>query len=311
MIQERHVSTSITRGLSKLVAAVLLASVLGACASYTKLPSQNYDHRIKLLVLHYTAIDYGKSVEALVDEGYVSSHYLIPESNDPSYDGKLEIIQLLDESKRAWHAGRSFWQGRDDLNDQSIGVEIVNVAQCQRIAHAPIQHACLFPDYDPQQIKLVIKLAQDILARHPDIDPTAVVGHSDIAFMRKQDPGPRFPWQLLYAAGVGAWYDNDSLFEHLSLFRDTTPSIGLMQQALRSYGYGVTHSGSHDLQTRRALEAFQMHFVPERVSGEVDKYTAAALFALLQKYFPQRYEDLRIKYQVELFENSQERLHDL
>lgn len=286
--------------LVKNITLALITLVLAACASYQQLPSQNYDHRIKLLVLHYTAIDYAKSVEALVDEGYVSSHYLIPQNNDPSFHGDLEIIQLLDENRRAWHAGSSYWQGRDNLNDQSIGIEIVNVADCRRVNETLRQHACLYPDYDPEQIQLVIELAQDIIARHPDIDPTSVVGHSDIAFMRKQDPGPRFPWQLLYQAGVGAWYDTDDYFTHVEHFQWALPSVGLVQRALRSYGYGIEHTGVYDKQTQHALEAFQMHFVPHRVSGDIDRETAAALFALLQKYFPKRYSSLFNAYQIEL-----------
>lgn len=297
--------------LTKLIIVTVMLVVLGGCAGYTQLPSKNYDHRVKLLVMHYTAIDYAKSVAALVDEGYVSSHYLIPESNDASYNGKLEIIQLLEESKRAWHAGGSYWQGRDNLNDQSIGVEIVNVADCRRVAGVKFEHACLFPDFDPRQVQLVIQLAQDILARHPDIHPTAVVGHSDIAFMRKQDPGPRFPWQLLYQAGVGAWYDNDSYYRHLDEFEQVLPSIGLVQKALRRYGYGVRNTGVHDKQTRLALEAFQMHFVPAHVSGQVDSHTAAALFSLLEKYFPERYQQTREDFALELFHNHQERLFDM
>ena len=122
--------------------------------------------------MHYTAIDYEKSMRALVDEGGLSSHYLLPESGDPSYPkDELEIIQLVDEKDRAWHAGRSFWQGREDLNDHSIGIEIVNVPTC----HIPEQSKpamendasklCIFPDYDAKQIELLIELSKDILAQ--------------------------------------------------------------------------------------------------------------------------------------------------
>ncbi|HCB17437.1 MAG TPA: penicillin binding protein PBP4B, partial [Alteromonas sp.] len=97
------------------------------------MPSANYGERVKSLVLHFTAIDYARSVTALVDEGGLSSHYLIPESNDPSDPGgKPRIIRLVDENMRAWHAGRSYWQGRTGLNDHSIGIEIVNVPECER-----------------------------------------------------------------------------------------------------------------------------------------------------------------------------------
>ena len=176
-------------------------------------PSHNYSKRIKFLVMHYTAIDYQKSERVLVDEGGLSAHYLVPQSGDPSYQrSELEVVQLVAEQDRAWHAGNSFWQGRSDLNDHSIGIEVVNVPRCaaaERTAKAAAgqeQKLCMYPDYDPQQVQLLIALSQDILARNPDIGPTQVVGHSDIAPGRKSDPGPRFPWYQLYKAGVGAWY---------------------------------------------------------------------------------------------------------
>jgi len=181
--------------------------------------------------MHFTAVDYQTSLDLLVDEGFVSSHYLIPESKDPSYPyKKLKTLQLVNDNERAWHAGVSYWQGRTGLNDTSIGIEIVNVPECfenttaiekaglaSKAQHGP-NRLCVFPDFDPEQIKLLIALSQDILARHPDISPTAVVGHSDISPSRKSDPGPRFPWFELYKAGVGAWYDDDTLARYWQRF---------------------------------------------------------------------------------------------
>jgi serine-type D-Ala-D-Ala carboxypeptidase len=148
----------------------LLAAIISllACSNLplTYMPSKNYSERIKFLVMHYTAIDYQKSVKALVDEGGLSAHYLIPERQDPSYkNDQLEVIQLVPESSRAWHAGDSFWQGREDLNDQSIGIEIVNVPECMRDLADPktevarendTTRLCVFPDYDPKQIELLV-----------------------------------------------------------------------------------------------------------------------------------------------------------
>ncbi|GAC18926.1 penicillin binding protein PBP4B [Paraglaciecola arctica] len=285
---------------------LLIVSCSNLPLSYMQ--SKNYSQRIKFLVMHYTAIDYQKSVRALVDEGGLSSHYLIPERNDPSYqDTDLKVIQLVEESGRAWHAGNSYWQGREDLNDQSIGIEIVNVPHCMRDTasmnalkreNSP-DRLCVFPDYDPKQIELLITLSKDILKRNPDILPTAIVGHSDIAATRKNDPGPRFPWYQLYQAGIGAWYDNDTLKKYWEMFNHSPLSIGLMQNALSRYGYGITETGIVDGATVDTLSAFQMHFLPWSVSGKLDSKTAATLFALIEKYFPERIEALLRRYEAE------------
>jgi serine-type D-Ala-D-Ala carboxypeptidase len=295
----------------KFLSVFIVLSSLFACSNLplSYMPSKNYSERIKFLVMHYTAIDYQKSVKALVDEGGLSAHYLIPERQDPSYQNdQLQVIQLVPEASRAWHAGDSYWQGREDLNDQSIGIEIVNVPECMRDLADPSTEVarendttrlCVFPDYDPKQIELLIALAKDILARNPDIGPTAIVGHSDIAPTRKNDPGPRFPWFQLYRAGIGAWYDNDTLNKYWQTFNDNPVSVGLMQAALRVYGYGIVETGLADQTTYDTLSAFQMHFTPWSVSGRLDSKTAATLFALIDKYFPQKIAALMQRYAAE------------
>ena len=145
------------------VVSLLLVSCTNLPISFIQ--SENYNQRINFLVMHYTAIDYEKSIEALVEDGGLSAHYLIPERHDPSYTNQdLSVIQLLDESDRAWHAGKSHWQGREQLNDQSIGIEIVNVPHCMRDTSSAItqqrenspQRLCVFPDYDSEQIDCII-----------------------------------------------------------------------------------------------------------------------------------------------------------
>lgn len=298
------------RALRHLLTLIFCALLVISCSSRNviQMPSSNYGERVKSLVIHFTAIDYAKSVDALVKEGGLSAHYLVPESNDPSDPvGNPRVIQLVDENKRAWHAGKSYWQGRTGLNDHSIGIEIVNVPTCERdgqlgpsLAEHGNNRLCLFPDYDPKQIEVVIELAKDILARNPDIHPTAVVGHSDIAFDRKNDPGPRFPWYQLYQKGIGAWYDNDTLAHYWKQFNEQPASVGLIQAAFRAYGYGVVETGIKDSSTLNAVSAFQMHFLPWHVTGEPDSRTAAALFALLEKYFPASAENLLARYDKEL-----------
>ncbi|WP_206483023.1 penicillin binding protein PBP4B [Thalassotalea sp. G2M2-11] len=274
-----------------------------------QLPSENYSKRIKFLVMHYTAINYQRSVKALVEKGYVSSHYLLPENDDDTYQGELKIYQLVDENDRAWHAGNSYWQGRQDLNDQSIGIEIVNIPKCKRLDTATEvekdqengdSRHCFFPDYDPEQIQLLIELSKDILARNPDIGPTQVIGHADITPTRKNDPGPRFPWYQLYKAGIGAWYEKQDVDELWQQFSQHLPNIGLVQSALNSYGYHIIETGILDNQTLDTLSAFQMHFLPWQVNGKVDAKTSATIFALLKKYFPERFSRLMQRYQQEL-----------
>ncbi|MGQ8366999.1 penicillin binding protein PBP4B [Glaciecola sp. 1036] len=283
--------------------------LLQSCSSsrYEQLPSENYSFRVKSLVLHFTAIDYATSVKYLVDKGHVSSHYLVPEKNDPSYPySKLEVFQLVDENERAWHAGVSYWQGRTGLNDTSIGIEIVNVPSC--INQEDVPHyaqfekgqLCVFPDYDPEQIELVIQLSKDILSRHPDIEPTAVIGHSDIAPSRKNDPGPRFPWYRLYQEGVGAWYEKDTLAKYWQMFSKHPVNLGLLQKALSDYGYGITETGVLDSQTIDTISAFQMHFLPWQVTGKADESTAAAIFSLIEKYFPNKLTSLMERYEEEV-----------
>ncbi|MCQ8877446.1 penicillin binding protein PBP4B [Pseudoalteromonas shioyasakiensis] len=297
----------------KKLGLITTAALLISCASspYEFTQSANYSHRVKFLVMHYTAIDYEKSMRVLVEEGGLSAHYLLPESNDPSYpEDELKIIQLVDEHDRAWHAGRSFWQGREDLNDQSIGIEIVNVPTCHypEVA-ADIQmendatKLCIFPDYDAKQMELLIELSKGILARNPDIGPTQVVGHSDIAPSRKNDPGPRFPWYQLYKAGIGAWYESETVDKYWQKFSLVKPSIALMQKALRGYGYDVQATNQLDSQTLDTLSAFQMHFLPWHVSGNADARSAAVLFALMEKYFPKKAAKLMAQYQQEQTED--------
>ncbi|WP_198148766.1 N-acetylmuramoyl-L-alanine amidase [Xenorhabdus hominickii] len=231
---------------------------------------------IKVLVLHYTALNDERSLRALTG-GHVSAHYLIPAQ--PKYENNEPIIfQLVSEKEKAWHAGRSDWNGYQDLNSYSIGIEIVN---CGFKRHFIKKEWCL---YYPSQIDAVIRLAKDIIQRH-QIKAINVVGHSDIAPLRKEDPGPVFPWEMLYEQGIGAWPDHMTVNKYLAgRATDMPASVISIQKALATYGYSIPQTGFLDNATRKTIQAFQMHFRPSDISGTPDAETEAIALAVVEKY---------------------------
>ena len=275
----------------------------GMSAKKVVVNSENQDTRVRVIVIHHTSEDFAGSLNVLTKKTSrpVSSHYLIPEPLDPSYDEKeLKLYQLVPEEKRAWHAGGSYWDSKTALNDMSIGIEIVNQTYCRNAEAvvAPEQsettasRICFFPDFAEAQIVMLTELLHGILERHAEVKPTHIVGHSDIAPQRKIDPGPRFPWQRLYKLGYGAWFDDETVVKYWEQFRLEMPSQLTLQTALHEYGYGIEITGENDDQSRNVIRAFQMHFVPLRVTSEFDPESAAILYALLEKYHPQRLETL-------------------
>ncbi|UTW55030.1 N-acetylmuramoyl-L-alanine amidase [Kordiimonas sp. SCSIO 12610] len=279
---------------------VLVFGFLTACqsAKYIEYPSANYNTRARMIIIHHTTIDFQESLEVLTQPSAnpVSAHYLIPAPDDPTYPHRsLKAYALVPESKRAWHAGQSDWQGKAGLNDQSIGIELVYVPTCTEntspefsAIEINLNDICSFYSYPNQQISLLIDLLSDIQKRHPDISPTNIVGHSDIAPDRKVDPGPLFPWKQLYEQGFGAWYDEEAFNRYRDTHIKAPRSIHTVQKALSSYGYKIEETGSFDKQTRKVVRAFQLHFQPEDISGIPTPTTSAILFALLEKYHPDK-----------------------
>ncbi|CNC15494.1 N-acetylmuramoyl-L-alanine amidase [Yersinia alsatica] len=246
----------------------------------TSMPSIAQNERVRFLVLHYTAIDDAESLKVLT-QGQVSAHYLVKTHPD-TLDGKPVVLQLVPESQRAWHAGVSNWHGRSSLNDTSIGIEIVNKGFTEKMLGRE-----WYP-YNESQIKLIERLTKDIVERY-NIDPTDVVAHSDIAPLRKSDPGPLFPWQRLALLGIGAWPDDATVTKYIDgRNKRDMASVSVIQQALARYGYQIPQSGELDDETKQVIKAFQMHFRAQDFSGVPDVETEAIALALVEKYRPLR-----------------------
>jgi len=282
---------------------VLYAILLNNCGgnSMIYVESANQNSRIDYIVIHGTSEHFAESLRLLTTRtaNPVSAHYLVPTTGDPTYPHKaLRVHSLVAESSRAWHAGLSYWQQEIGLNDRSIGVEVVNEFKCT-VTEKPLEEivledvSCDFLPYSEVQIQLLIDLLSDILSRYPQINPIDIVGHSDIAIMRRSDPGPLFPWQRLYQEGIGAWPDAAVIAKYHAEFSAVMPAVATLQKALSTLGYQVEITDKIDAQTQFALRAFQMHFRPADYSGQVDNETAALLWALLEKYRPNDLINLR------------------
>lgn len=231
------------------------------------LPSPNFEPRpsgvaVDMLVIHYTGM---KSAEAALARmrdptAKVSAHYVIDESGT--------VYRLVAENMRAWHAGTASWGGATNINDRSIGIELVNPGA--EFGYRP------FPE---PQMKALEQLAGDLLKRHA-IPARRVLGHSDVAPTRKQDPGELFDWARLARAGIGLWPD-PPLGTEVALGGERAPAIAETQTLLRRFGYPITVNGEDDSYTRFVITAFQRHFHPHNVSGEMDAETFARLRVLV------------------------------
>lgn len=215
-------------------------------------PSPNFDERdrpISMVVLHYTGMQDGASAIAWLrnPESKVSCHYLVAE------DG--QIVRMVPEDKRAWHAGRSFWRGERDVNGASIGIEIVNPGH--EWGYRP------FPD---EQMNAVLRLVAQVVDRY-DIPRANVVGHSDVAPARKQDPGELFNWAMLARYGLALARPTKNLM-------DPHWTDGGFLLALERFGYDVSDA-------KAAVTAFQRRFRPEHIDGEIEGECRAILLALL------------------------------
>ncbi len=217
-----------------------------------------------MIVLHYTGMP---TEESAIDwlcrpESEVSCHYVVRENG--------EVLQLVPEKERAWHAGKSFWAGETDNNSRSIGIEICNPG-----------HPGGLPPFALKQIEAVIELCRDCGDRWA-IPPERVLAHSDIAPVRKVDPGERFPWDLLAAAGIGHWVEPAPITGGRFFQQgDSGQPVEALQSMLSVYGYRTEITGEFSAATAGDVEAFQRHFRQERVDGIADFSTIDTLHRLL------------------------------
>ncbi len=223
-------------------------------------PSSNHDTRgsqaIDMLLLHYTGMKTGEeALHRLCDPAAkVSAHYMIEE------DGR--VFQLVPEDLRAWHAGVACWAGQRDINARSIGIELVNPG-----------HEFGYRDFTVKQMDSLIILCREILQRHA-IAPARVLGHSDVAPARKQDPGERFDWAALARAGIGLWPKEAGTTGEV-------PDEAAFLRGLGRFGYACEEASPQEV-----ITAFQRHFRPAAVTGHVDAECACRLDALLRHLDP-------------------------
>jgi N-acetylmuramoyl-L-alanine amidase len=230
-------------------------------------PSPNFNARTappNMVVLHYTGMQTGQAaLDRLRDpEAKVSAHYLVEE------DGR--VFALVAEERRAWHAGVSFWKGETDINGLSIGIEIVNPG-----------HEWGYRAFPGVQIAAVIELLSEIRGRW-DIPDVRIVGHSDVAPARKEDPGELFPWARLAKAGHGLWVDPPAAPGAPLAVGDEGAGVFALQAGLTRLGYDSAPSGKFEDDTATIVTAFQRHWRPERVDGIADGETRARLVHLLR-----------------------------
>ena len=232
------------------------------------IPSPHFDARKGggkpvFLIMHYTTLNAAETVHVFTGKDTnpngqrVSAHYMIDEQGG--------ITQFVDENKRAWHAGVSYWDGNDDLNSASIGIELVNPG-----------HERGYRAFPALQMQSLVALSRDIMGRY-GIDPQDVLGHSDVAPDRKRDPGELFDWKMLAGKGIGLWPEPHA--DHYTRATKYLKDSAFIKDNFGRFGYNI----AHDLNV--LIAAFQRHYVPETFNnadkvGIINRETLARLLAL-------------------------------
>ena len=245
---------------------------------------QNF--RQRFIILHYTALDDENSIKVLTEQE-VSAHFLITTRDEES------IYNLVPEDKRAWHAGESEWKSSKNLNDSSIGIEIVNLGLNEDIlddtdvgVERALKNQYRQAPYTEEQIKKIAILVKYLSEKY-EIAPENILGHSDVAPQRKLDPGPMFPWKELYDKyNIGMWYDEDEKNKIQTEIgaEFSTLTVTAYQNEFKKFGYAIQITGVYDKQTANVIKAFQLHFRQENFNGALDIETYSILKALNKKY---------------------------
>lgn len=271
----------------KKVLILLILVLFCSCSSVNyninkeKYTSVGMNERIKFIVIHYTATNDEVGLRALT-KGNVSSHYFI------STKDKEPIYNIVPLDKRAWHAGISQFNGRSNINDTSIGIEISNKGIRSYNTNQK-KYGFFIPreeyiEFSEGQIKKLAFLLKQLIKEYK-IKPYDIVGHSDVAPTRKIDPGLKFPWERLYKDyGIGAWYDErDKQFYMNEEIYKVTP-VEKIKEELRRYGYKINLTDEWDEESKRVVYSFQAHFNQKKATGNMDLETFAILKALNKKY---------------------------
>lgn len=237
------------------------------------------NERIQFVVVHYTATNNEYSIKELISNR-VSAHFLVLDEDDNM------IYNLVPLDQRAWHAGASSFRGRTNLNDTSIGIEIVSDGIARDRRNDPNRYPPYdaYLEYKPIQIEKVAQIIKYVAARY-NIPARNIVAHSDIAPSRKKDPGAKFPWKELYEKyDIGAWYNESDKQAFMNEEKFNATSISDIKEELRKYGYEINRTNEWDRDSRDVVYAFQLHFNPKNATGNMDLETFAILKALNKKY---------------------------
>ena len=259
------------------------SSSIGSMGKF-KVDSDTYvslgrNERIQFVVVHYTATNNEYSIKELISNR-VSAHFLVLDEDDNM------IYNLVPLDQRAWHAGASSFRGRTNLNDTSIGIEIVSDGIARDRRNDPNRYPPYdaYLEYKPIRIEKVAQIIKYVAARY-NMPAKNIVAHSDIAPSRKKDPGAKFPWKELYEKyDIGAWYNESDKQAFMNEEKFNATSISDIKEELRKYGYEINRTNEWDRDSRDVVYAFQLHFNPKNATGNMDLETFAILKALNKKY---------------------------